>query len=167
MTPNDIITHLKLEPLVPEGGYYRETYRAVESIPAYGLPGRYMGPRAFSTAIYFLLTSDTVSAMHRLLSDEVFHFLAGDPVELLRLYPDGTSEVATLGQDIAHGHHLQVVVPRDVWQGAALAGKGSWVLMGVTVAPGFEYADYEHGDREKLISGWPDRAALIRRLTPA
>lgn len=165
MTKDRLIALLGLEPLEPEGGFFRETYRAADTIPAECLAGRYSGDRAFATAIYYLLTPGEVSKMHRLVSDEVFHFLLGGPVTMLQLHPGGRSETITLGPDIEQGQRLQVIVPRGVWQGCLLEPGTEYALMGVTVAPGFEYADYEHGDRDTLIAGWPDTRELIERLT--
>ena len=166
MTADELKELLGLEPLDVEGGFYRETYRCDEYLPADALPGRYGASRCFSTAIYYLLTPETFSRLHRLRSDEVFHLLLGGPVTMLHLYPDGTSRVLTMGADIAAGQQLQVVVPRGTWQGCRLAEDGEFALMGVTVAPGFEYDDYEPGDREELLRGYPDRESLIRLLTP-
>jgi len=166
MTADQIIAALGLEPLEPEGGLYRETYRSGEGVAAGALPARYGGGRCFGTAIYYLLTPRTVSRLHRVASDEVFHFYLGDPVTMLWLAPDGGGRVVTLGPDLAAGQHVQVVVPRGVWQGAFLAEPGRWALMGCTVAPGFEYADFAPGDRDALIGRYGDWADLIRRLTP-
>src|SRR5581483_11176343 len=102
-------------------------------------------PPAAATAIYYLLTPDTVSAMHRLATDEIFHFYLGDPVEMLQLRPDGSHRVAILGPDLDAGQRPQIVVPRGVWQGARLVPGGRFALLGTTVAPGFDYADYETG----------------------
>jgi predicted cupin superfamily sugar epimerase len=164
MTAQDLIDRYRLEPLMGEGGYYFESYRASESIPAGALPDRYPGARSFCTAIYYLLTPDTVSTLHRITSDEIFHFYLGGPVLMLRLFPDGSSDTLTIGPDIERGQRLQVVVPRGVWQGAFLEPGGDWALMGVTVAPGFEFADYEQGDIEKLVKGWPEREEMIGRI---
>ena len=105
-----IIQQLGLQPH-PEGGFFRETYRCEETIPAAALPPRYGKDRNLSTAIYYLLTPDSFSSLHRLQSDEIFHFYAGDPVTMLQLHSDGRSETIVLGQDIAAGQQLQVVVP--------------------------------------------------------
>jgi predicted cupin superfamily sugar epimerase len=164
-TAEDIIEALGLEPLHPEGGYYKETYRAGELVPRHALPPRYSGDRLFGSAIYYLLSPDTCSALHRLLTDEVYHFYLGDPVHMLLLYPGGASETVTLGHDIAGGQHVQAVVPRGVWQGSRLLPGGRFALMGTTMAPGFEADDYEDGDRAALIAAYPDRAELITQLT--
>ncbi|MCW5773167.1 MAG: cupin domain-containing protein [Rhodospirillaceae bacterium] len=159
-----LIDRLGLAPHPREGGYFRETYRADET----AAPGaaRYAGPRAASTAIYYLLTPSTVSALHRLASDEVFHFYAGDPVEQLRLHPDGRGEVVAIGNDLAQGLWPQTMVPRGVWQGARLARGGRFALLGCTVAPGFDYADYEGGQRAALAAAYPQFRGLIEALTP-
>jgi len=165
----EIIRKLGLGPHPKEGGWFAETYRADEGIPGECLPGRYRARsdagRAFSTAIYYLLTPETRSALHRLASDEVFHFYLGDPVTMLNLHPDGSSEVLALGGDILAGERVQVVVRRGTWQGAHLAEGGRWALLGCTVAPGFEYADYEAASRRELLKRYPERRDLIIRLT--
>jgi predicted cupin superfamily sugar epimerase len=165
LTAQQIIERLQLETLNIEGGYFRETYRSALAIPAAALPAEYGGERNVSTAIYYLLTPDTFSVIHRVKSDEVFHFYAGDPVEMLQLSPDGTGRVVTIGNDLAAGHGPQVVVPAGVWQGCRLLGGGRWALMGCTVAPGFDYADYSAGDRAKLIASYPKFAEVITALT--
>jgi len=165
MQASKLISALQLKPLPGEGGWYRETYRSPERIAAGALPPRYGSDRPFCTAICYLLTPDTVSAMHRVKSDEIFHFHLGDPVTMLHLYPDGTAATVTLGPDISAGQQLQVVVPRDVWQGAFVNDGGRFALMGCTVAPGFEFDDFELGRRSDLISRFPRHAALIERLT--
>jgi predicted cupin superfamily sugar epimerase len=129
------------------------------------LPSRYSGPRAFGTCIYYLLTPTTFSAMHRLQSDEIFHFYLGDPVEMLQLWPDGSGKIVTLGSDLQAGMHPQVIVPRGVWQGARLVAGGKFALLGCTVAPGFDFADYEHGRREELIRDYPQFRERIVALT--
>ncbi len=160
-----LIAHLRLEPHPKEGGFFRETYRAAESILAAALPGRYAADRCHSTAIYYLLTPPTFSALHRLKSDEVFHFYLGSPVRMLQLFPDGTGKSIVLGADILAGQCPQVVVPRGVWQGSRLEPGGNFALLGCTVAPGFDYADYEAGEPERLLREYPSFADMIRRLT--
>lgn len=160
-----IIAALGLVPHPKEGGWFRETFRSAETLTESALGGRYAGPRAESTAIYYLLTPATFSALHRLASDEVFHFYAGDPVEQLRLFPDGRGEVVTIGNDLAAGQRPQVVVPRGVWQGARLAPGGRYALLGCTVAPGFDYADYAGADGAALAAAYPRFAAKIAALT--
>jgi predicted cupin superfamily sugar epimerase len=162
---DELIRFLQLQPHPKEGGYFRETYRAAEVWPAASLPSRYGGDRRASTAIYYLLTPTTFSALHRLATDEVFHFYLGSPVRMLQLWPNGSSRTVTLGADVFAGHEVQVVVPRGVWQGSLLQEGGDFALLGCTVAPGFEYADYETGRRDALRAQYPAVAELIARLT--
>jgi len=165
LTADRIKSILNLRPHPEEGGYFAETYRAGESLSLDALPARYEGARSISTCIYYLLTPDTFSAMHRLQSDEIFHFYLGDPIEMLQLWPDGSGKIVTLGSNIAEGMQLQTIVPRGVWQGCALRSGGEFGLLGTTVAPGFEYADYETGSRERLASQYPLYEKKIELLT--
>ncbi len=165
MDAKRIIKHLGLTPLPGEGGFYRETYRSGEKIPVAALPERYSTDKHFATAIYYLLTPDTISAIHRLLSDEVFHFYLGDSVTMLQLPPNGKGETIILGSGIEAGQCLQCVVPRGVWQGMYLNSGGRFALMGTTVAPAFDFDDYQPGRREDLIRQYPAFAELIERLT--
>lgn len=172
MTAQELIQALDLVPHPEEGGFYRETWRSGEMVGGDSLPARYIHPtapdsRCFGTAIYYLLTPDTFSHIHRLRSDEVFHFYLGDPVEMLHLPPEGAGERVVLGPDIAAGQRPQVMVPAGVWQGARLIDGGRHALLGCTVAPGFEFADYEHGQRTALLQGWAGWSDLIEKLTTA
>ena len=129
------------------------------------MPAPYPGDRAAGTAIYYLLTPETFSALHKLPGDEVFHFYLGDPVEVLQLYPGGSGEVTVLGHDIAAGMRPQHVVPGGVWQGSRLRPGGSYALLGTTMSPGFDYKDYETGSRQSLTQLYPGHAAAIASLT--
>jgi uncharacterized protein len=164
-----LITELDLKPLAFEGGLFTQTYKASEVIPQPSLPRRYHSPRAFGTAILYLLLDhpDSFSALHRLLTDEVYHFYLGDPVEMLLLYPDGRSQVVILGQDVLAGQKVQFVAPAGVWQGSHLRAGGEYALIGTTMAPGFEYEDFTIGEREVLLHTYPSASELIRRLTRA
>jgi predicted cupin superfamily sugar epimerase len=166
LTPQDVIARLGLEPLTIEGGYFRETYRSRLVTPAAALPADYGGERNASTAIYYLVTPESFAALHRVKSDEVFHFYAGDAVEMLQLRPDGWGDVVLIGSDLAAGQTPQVVVPAGVWQGCRLLPGGRWALLGCTVAPGFDFADFEAGDRSELIREYPEFAEMITALTP-
>src|SRR5271170_4392458 len=165
MTAEEIKELLNLEAHPREGGYFRQTWKSEEEIPLAALPSRYSGARAAGTAIYYLLEPSTFSEMHRLISDEVFHFYFGDPVEMLQLWPDGSSRVVRLGSDLAAGVLPQLVVPNGVWQGTRLVPGGSVALFGCSVSPGFDYEDYETGARAELVRKYPDSAALIEALT--
>lgn len=163
MTAEEVIELLQLQPHPVEGGFFRETYRSASSIDASVLP-KYGSARSFGTAIYYLLTPRTVSALHQLPGDEVFHFYLGDPVRMLQLWPDGSTRVRVLGTDLIAGHEPQLVVPGGVWQGSHLIEGGKFALLGATMAPGFDYADYKAGDRAKLTAKYADQAELIARL---
>ncbi|HEX4002973.1 MAG TPA: cupin domain-containing protein [Candidatus Acidoferrales bacterium] len=165
LTPDQLRELLKMRPLPVEGGYFSENYRAKDTLPASALPDSYPGERPLSTAIYYMLTPETFSALHRLRGDEVFHFYLGDPVEMLQLKPGGTGEAVLLGQDVAAGMRLQHVVPAGTWQGARLAPGGKFALMGTTMAPGFDPQDYEAGNRAELAAQYPQYSALITWLT--
>jgi hypothetical protein len=164
LTAKQIISALDMRPH-PEGGYFAETHRAAEEIPEKALPSRYGGPRAHGTAIYYLLTSDTCSRLHRLASEEIYHFYLGDPVKMVWLSPEGQGRYVTLGGDILAGTRPQLVIPKDTWQGAWLEPDSRFALMGCTVAPGFEYADFEMGDRKTLLAAYPQFRERILALT--
>ena len=169
MTADEVKRLLGLAPHPREGGWFVRTYEAGEVVGAECFAdGRYGGGadgRLTGTAIYYLLEADTFSEMHRLKSDEVFHFYMGDAVEMLRLYPGGRGERVVIGTDLAAGQRPQVVVEKNIWQGSRLVRGGSWALMGCSVSPGFEFEDYEAGVREELLAGWPGWGELVRGLT--
>ncbi|MBN1555042.1 MAG: cupin domain-containing protein [Phycisphaerae bacterium] len=165
MNAQTIIETLGLAPLPWEGGYYRETYRAEESVAATALPNRYGGERPFGTAIYYLLTPETISALHRVKSDEIFHFYLGDPVTMFLISPDGQSKTVTLGSDIAAGQQVQFAVPKFTWQGAVLNDGGKFALMGTTVSPAFDFDDFELAGRETLLAEFPNHRDWILKLT--
>lgn len=166
LTAAEIIQLFDLRPLPREGGYYAETHRG-GTLPPAALPTGYAGSRAIKTAIYYLLTPETCSALHRLPGAEIFHFYLGDAVEQLQLFPDGGERVVLIGNDLAAGERPQVLVPGGVWQGARLiaGGRHGYALLGTTMAPGFDFADYEHGDRAALTAAYPAYRALITALT--
>jgi uncharacterized protein len=165
LTAEEVRKLLKLEPLSREGGLFAEVYRSAHRLPKEALSKCFSGERSLSTAIYYMLTPETFSAMHRLKGDEVYHFYLGDPVEMLKLKPDGSAEALLLGQNIATGMRVQQVVCGGTWQGARLAPGGTFALMGTTMAPGFDPADFELGDRENLAAVYPAYAPLIAMLT--
>jgi len=156
----EIIRLLGLRPLEPEGGFYAETYRSPEALPA-----EMGGVRCLATAILYLLEEGRHSRMHRLASDEIFHHYLGDPVEMLLLHPDGTGRTCLLGKDLLSGQRQQFLVPRGIWQGARVVPGGTFALLGTTVSPGFDPADYEHGDCDLLSEKYPAFRSLIRLLS--
>jgi uncharacterized protein len=154
-----VIERLQLQPH-PERGFYVETYRA----PARVDSAAHGGARAASTAIYFLVTAEEpATSLHRLRSDEVFHLYEGGPLEILRLFPDGAWDVAKLGLDLDAGERPQVVVPAGTWFGTALVPGASHCLMGCTVAPGFDFADFDLAEGPELEAAYPGAAERIRR----
>jgi uncharacterized protein len=165
MTADEIKRHLNLAPHPCEGGWFTQTWRAEETIPCEALPARYPAMRPAGTCIYYLLEPGTFSEMHRLASDEIFHFYLGDPVEMLQLAPDGSARTMILGNDLTAGQLPQVVVPKFVWQGSRLVPGGKVALLGCTVSPGFDYADYEAGRADSLTRDYPEAADVIRTLT--
>lgn len=146
----------------PEGGFYSETYRSIESIPRTALPDHFTGDRYFSSAIYFLLEQGNFSAFHRIKSDECWHFYSGDPLWIHVLYEDGRAETITLGNtpDTVY----QYVVPAGCWFASETAPTGIFSLVGCTVAPAFDFADFELAKAEELIRNYPAHQNLIQRL---
>lgn len=149
----------------PEGGWYRETYRAAETISATALPARFSGARSFATAIYFLLAKGEISALHRIKSDELWHFYSGATLTVHLLFPAGEYRQIRLGADLAGGETFQATVPAGCWFGAEVTGDGAGSLVGCTVAPGFDFADFMMGNRLELVTAFPTHQELIRRLT--
>ncbi len=160
ITAEEVIKILNLQKHPTEGGYFAETYRTrVKTCD------ENMGQRSSSTAIYYMLTKDTFSEMHRLPIDEIFHFYLGYPVEMLHLYPNGKGRRVLLGTDLKGGMLPQVLIPAGIWQGARLVPGGTFALMGTTTAPGFEYTDYQSGSRKELINLYPGFKERITALT--
>lgn len=157
-TLDELVRALRLEPH-PEGGFYRETYRATSLVDTA------RGPRAASTAIHFLVPAGTFSALHRIASDEVWHHYAGAPLRVVQITDDGTRNDHVLGRDLLGAHVPQAVVPAGAWFGAHVEGDGAWALVGCTVAPGFDFEDFELADRSTFLARFPEHSELITRLT--
>ena len=155
LSVEELIKKLQLEPLPPEGGMHRQTYVSTLSIG--GVPA--------GTAIYYLLSGEDFSHLHRLPRGEMYHFYLGDPVELTELLPDGTFRRTVLGQDLGAGQEVQHMVEPGTWQGSRLAPGGRFALMGTTMCPGFTPDCYEQGDRETLLAAYPGAAEEIMQLT--
>lgn len=156
LTALEVVHLLKLEPLDQEGGYFRRTGESATILPD--------GTRAWST-IYSLITPEGFSALHRLAKDEIWCFHAGDPLESLRLHPDGRGEWVKLGLNLAVDERPQDLAPAKTWQGTRLGAGGRWALVSCVVAPEFVWSDFELGARDALVAAYPDFADGIRALT--
>lgn len=161
LTADQVIEMLGMKPLPVEGGYYAETHRSGE-LPASLIAETHPGPRSYGTAIYYLLTPDTLSAMHRLPGPEIYHHYLGDPAELVVLSPDGNGQRIILGHNLLAGQRPQFVVPGGAWQGSILLpGDHGFALMGTTMSPGYDFADNEPGDQAALTTAYPAFSAAI------
>jgi uncharacterized protein len=149
----------------PEGGWYRETYRSGEFVAGAALPERFGGARPFSTSIYFLLEQGDISALHRIKSDEIWHFYTGAPLTVHALTAQGNHVELKLGTDFTAGESFQTVVAAGCWFGAEVTGPGEYSLVGCTVSPGFDFADFQLGIRGDLRQEYPRHKEIIHRLT--
>jgi predicted cupin superfamily sugar epimerase len=166
-TARAIIDRFKMERIPQEGAWFAPTFRCDEPVTIAGAgAARYVGSRVAWSAIYCVQTREDFSGLHRLATDELWHFYDGSPIELLLLHPDGRGEIVVLGRDLAAGQQPQRLVPRGVWQASRpLGGAEAWSFFGNTLAPGFEYADFEIGYREELQARYPAFAQKIIELT--
>ncbi|OJJ17462.1 hypothetical protein BKI52_26690 [marine bacterium AO1-C] len=149
----------------PEGGYYKETYRADGTIPQVTLPGGYTGDRNYATSIYFLLDSDTFSAFHRIRSDELWHFHAGTALNLYIIDIQGKLTTIKVGSNLDNREQLQAIIPANSWFAAQVIEANSFTLVGCTVAPGFDFDDFELANRDELKTMFPQHNELITNLT--
>jgi predicted cupin superfamily sugar epimerase len=163
LNANELINMLQLEPH-PEGGYYSRTYASDEQVPAAVLPARFGGDRIISTAIYFLLEGKDYSAFHRIKSDELWHFYTGGGLHIYVIHPDGRGEVLFLGNDLANGYRFQQLVKAGCWFASKPASENSFSLVGCTVAPGFDFADFEMAKREQLLKEYSQHEQWIEKL---
>lgn len=145
----------------PEGGYYKETYRSGVSMTFDGITG----DRNVSTGIYFLLTSESFSAFHRIKSDEMWHFYAGAPIGIFVILPDGVMQQISLGLDLEKGETPQAVVPANCWFASRVMAPDDYTLVGCSVAPGFDFEDFEMANRETLSKDYPQHQKIITALT--
>jgi predicted cupin superfamily sugar epimerase len=145
----------------PEGGYFSEYYRSTESIPESCLPKRFKTSHVFSTAIYFLLTNKQCSKFHKIKSDELWHFYQGDRLILFVLNEKGILETIFIGSDYEKGESFQAVIPAGCWMAAKVEEEGEYSLLGCTVAPGFEFVDFEMANRDYLIEKFPEHKVII------
>lgn len=156
MTAKELIERFDLHPLVGEGGYFCRSYESEEE----AAPGK-----KAASAIYYLLTENTFSSLHKLPADEVYHFYLGDPVELLLLCENGESRLVTLGQDVLGGQEVQFAVKKGTWQGSRLKSGGTVALLGTTMTPGYTDDDYCPADPDALKEKYPEWAERIDELT--
>lgn len=163
-----IIEELKLEPLPIEGGYFRQTYICEEILKREQLPIRYKQNHSFGTVIYYMLEKNRfpVSMLHKLKTDEIYHFYLGDPVTILLLFPELASQQITMGSDILSGQKVQVLVPKDTWQAVILKPGSSFALMGTSMAPGYEDEDISFALREEVLLQYPSEREIIIKTTP-
>ena len=160
----DLVSQLQLQPH-PEGGFYRETYRSPISVPVSGIMPDESVRRSLSTAILFLITSGNFSAFHRIKSDECWHFYRGRPLCIHQLSPEGDYKRILLGNLESSEQVCQYVVPAGYWFASETWEPNSYALVGCTVAPGFDFADFELANGAKLSEAYPAQAALIKQLT--
>ena len=167
MTAEEIIEHLGLSPMPLEGGYFKINYLSSEVLPAGSLPDRYSSNRQFGNAIYFLETTEQFSAMHTLITDEIYYHHIGDPLEMLLLYPDGRGEIKLLGNDLAGGHRPQICVPRGTCHGSRPMPEGEWgySLVSASMAPGWSEDDLTFATRTELLKSHPEFKSYIAELT--
>ncbi len=149
----------------PEGGYFSETYRSPEQITHTALPARYSGDRSYATGIYFLVEGGSFSALHRIQSDEMWHFYAGSTLTVYVIDPSGQLTEIYLGQNPEDGAVFQAVVKAGCWFGSKVKDPMGYALVGCTVAPGFDFADFELANRHELTAQFPQHTAIIRALT--
>ncbi len=158
MTAKEIIQFLDLSPLPFEGGYFRQTHRSAETVQTHN------GQRLLYTSIYYLITTDTFSSLHKLPHDEIFHFYLGDPVMMLQLHPTGDGSIIHLGTDLGQGQQPQIKVTAETWQGTKLLPGGEYALLGTTMSPGFDEKDFVAPDKEELLAQYPAFAEEIEGL---
>ena len=159
-----IIEQYQMQPH-PEGGFFARTYHSSGLISKAALPPEFTGERYFSTAIVFLLKENDFSALHRLKQDEMWHFYLGGALRLVMISPDGKFSETILGQNMAAGDVVQTVVPAGCWFGAKPTEGAAFSFVGCTVAPGFDFADFELAKRPELLSQFPDLKTIILEFT--
>lgn len=159
-----IVEKLNLLPH-PEGGFYKEMYRSEAIISVDQLSPGFSGPRNFCTSIYFLLTSDNFSAFHRIKQDEVWHFYSGSPLTVHVIDKSGKYTAHEVGFDLENNIAPQLTVPAGCWFASSVSAENGYALVGCTVAPGFDFDDFELAERDELIAAYPEHKAIITRLT--
>jgi len=164
ISPEQLIAHYKMQKH-PEGGYYAESFKSKGRLPESALPQGIKGERLWSTAIYFLLSNGEKSKLHKIAFDEVWHFYLGDPLVIVEILQDGTVQETKLGTNVTGGEKLQHVVPGGRWFGSYLPLDSQFAFVGCTVAPGFDFSDFEMGDRDTLLELYPSAKHTILHLS--
>ena len=166
MTVENLVKHLQLLPH-PEGGFYKEVYRSSETIAQTALPQRFPGERCFATSIYFLIEKNNFSALHKIKSDETWHFYAGDALEVIEIDEAGKLTSTSVGNKLENGEVFQYTVKANTWFGSRVKAGGNFSLVGCTVAPGFDFEDFEMAQRNELVSQFPQHKVVIEEMTRA
>jgi predicted cupin superfamily sugar epimerase len=164
MTVETLVKELNLLPH-PEGGYYKETYRSEGQISHDFLSPEFSGDRNIATGIYFLIEKGNFSALHKIKSDETWHFYYGDALEVIEINEQGNLSITKIGSDILKGETFQYTVKANTWFGSRVSGNGKFSLVGCTVYPGFDFQDFELANRNDLIKLLPQYQKIITELT--
>lgn len=164
ISSKELVNKLDFQPH-PEGGYFKEVYRSEEEMKSEDLPERYKSPRCFGTSIYYMLEGERFSSFHKLKSDEIWHFYLGSPIILHLINKEGKYSKVIVGQNVDEDEHLQFTIPHGTWFAAEVKDKSSFSLVGCTVSPGFDFADFEMGERNNLIEMFPKFKDIIEKLT--
>jgi len=164
MTVEILVKELDLLPH-PEGGYYKETYRSEGKISTSCLSSDFKGDRNMATAIYFLIEKGNFSALHKIKSDETWHFYYGDALEVIEINDQGELTITKIGAHLQKGETFQYTVKANTWFGSRVSGNGNFSLVGCTVYPGFDFNDFELANRQELIKQFPQHPQLISELT--
>jgi predicted cupin superfamily sugar epimerase len=164
MTVEILVKALDLMPH-PEGGYYKETYRSPVKLSQQCLPSDFSGERNIATGIYFLIEKGNFSALHKIKSDETWHFYAGDALEVIEIDESGNLKITAIGPDMLKGHTFQYTVKANTWFGSRVSAGGNFSLVGCTVYPGFDFNDFEMAERSVLVKQFPHNKSIITELT--
>lgn len=159
-----LVKKLNLEPH-PEGGYYKEQYRSTNFLPKNALPNGFLGDRTIATAIYFLIEKNNFSTLHKIKSDEIWHYYYGDALEVIEIDENGVLTITAIGNNLLEGETFQYTVKANTWFGSRVKGGGNFSLVGCTVAPGFDFNDFELATKEALIMQFPQHQKIINELT--
>ncbi|MEI8136080.1 MAG: cupin domain-containing protein [Bacteroidota bacterium] len=164
MTIEYLVNKLKLLPH-PEGGYYKETYRSEQLVAQNSLPGSFGGERNIATAIYFLIENNNFSALHKIKSDETWHFYYGDALEVIEIDNNGKLTSTLVGNNLLDGESFQYTVKANTWFGSRVRSGGNFSLVGCSVSPGFDFKDFELAKKDELLLLFPEHKSIINEMT--